>query len=394
MGSIFITRLSVDNMSVSEKRKSMRNQEEGITGFDLAAKLHLTDPDRAVLIKINGEEKDFTTPLREGDEVEFVDFDDPRGKYTFWHTSAHILAQAILRLYSNAKPTIGPPIETGFYYDFADLSISENDFPVIEAEMEKVIKENYQPSRVVYKDKREAKNAFVNNPFKLELIDSLEDAGEISSYALGEFVDLCRGPHIGNLGKVKAIKLMKTSAAYWRGDNTREMLTRIYGVSFPDRKMLKEYLNFLEEAKKRDHRILGNKLDLFTFFDAAPGMPVIKPHGMIIWNRLLDFWRELHRKAGYIEIKTPTMLDKSLWVTSGHWENYRENMYTLELEKAEYAIKPMNCPACMLLFKSTTHSYRALPLRIGEIGPVHRHELSGSLNGLLRVRAFHQDDAH
>lgn len=368
--------------------------DEPFTGGSLVETLNLREPHQAVAISVNGTLRDFSEPINAGDQVEIYSFEDARGKEVFWHSSAHILAQAVLRIWPDAKPTIGPALKNGFYYDFANLAVSEDDFPIIEKEIEKIVKENYRPVKTIFADKSEALKAFQNNPFKCELINDLPENSSITAYKQGEFFDLCRGPHLSNLSKVKAFKLLKTSAAYWRGDSERESLTRIYGISFPDRKQLKEHLQLLEEAKKRDHRVLGSKLRLFSFFDTAPGMPIIEPAGMAIWNALLDFWRTLHLKEGYEEIKTPIMMDSSLWQLSGHWDNYRENMYISEVDKRTYAIKPMNCPACMLYFKSKRHSYRDLPKKISEIGNVHRHELSGSMTGLLRVRTFHQDDAH
>ncbi len=361
---------------------------------DLADQLNLREPHQAVAVKINGTLKDLSTQLLEGDDVEFFDFDSKEGKELFWHSSAHILAQAILRLYPNALPTIGPAIENGFYYDFGNLTISEEDFPKIEKEAQKIIQENYKTTRIEFKSKGEAINEFSNNPFKVELINSFDDQSSITGYKQGEFFDLCRGPHLYTIGKVKAFKILKTSGAYWHGDKNNEMLTRIYGISFPSKDQLKNYLELLEEAKKRDHKILGQKLDLFSIKEFGPGMPFIHPKGMVIWNRLLEFWRTLHYSNGYQEIKTPTMLSKELWEISGHWFHYRDNMYTCEIEEKEFAIKPMNCPGCMLYYKGHLHSYRELPLRIAEIGQVHRHEFSGALNGLFRVRCFHQDDAH
>ena len=367
--------------------------QEPISGTDLVKKLNLLDPSQGLGLRINGVLKDFTETIRPGDTVEIYSFDTKEGKEIFWHTSAHILAQAILRLYPDAVPTIGPAIESGFYYDFANLHLSEKDFPVVEKEIKKIIKENFKPCRSEFVSKEVALSTFKDNPFKCELINQFED-GPITAYKQGEFFDLCRGPHLPTLGKVKAFKVMRTSAAYWKGDSNRESLTRVYGISFPDKAMLEAHLTLLEEAKKRDHRKLGAQLDLFSFLQEAPGMPLIHPKGMIIWNRLLEFWRSLHEKEGYEEIKTPIMMDQSLWEKSGHWENYRENMYISEIEKHTFAIKPMNCPAGMLFFKSQQHSYRDLPRRVGEIGLVHRDEHSGSLTGFLRVRAFHQDDAH
>lgn len=367
---------------------------EGSTGRDLAEKLNQKGPSQALAANINGKNYDLAKELKDGDTVILWSFDDPQGKEVFWHTSSHVLAQAILRLWPNAKPTIGPPIENGFYYDFADLEISDADFDKIESEMKAIVGENYKSQREVFASKEEARKSFMQNKYKCELINGTAPGEELSGYHQGEFFDLCRGPHLPSLGKIKALKLMKTSGAYWKGDSKNEMLTRIYGVSFPDRTMLKEYLLHLEEAKKRDHRILGAQLELFSLKDEAVGMPFIYPKGMIIWNALTTFLRERLRKAGYVEIKTPTLLSRELWELSGHWQNYRENMFTSEVEKHDYAIKPMNCPGCMLYYKSGLHSYRELPLRIAEIGNVHRNEPSGAISGLFRVRSFHQDDAH
>lgn len=366
----------------------------GATAKDVAEKLNMVAPHQSMAAKINGELKDLTTPLQEGDKVELIHFEEALGKEVFWHTSAHVLAQAVLRLFPQAKPTIGPPIENGFYYDFANLTLSDADFEAIENEVEKIIAENYASKRMVLKNKKEALERFKDNPYKCELIEGLKEGDEISAYTQGEFFDLCRGPHMANLGKIKAFKILKLSGAYWRGDAQREMLTRIYATAYPDRKALKEYLFLLEEAKKRDHKIIGPKLDLFSVKEEAPGMPFIHPKGMIIWNRLLDFWRAHRRKAGYVEIKTPQIMGQHLWETSGHWFHYRENMYAFHIEDRAYAIKPMNCPGCMLYYKTHTHSYREFPLRIAELGHVHRHEASGALSGLFRVRSFHQDDSH
>jgi len=369
------------------------NLPEGSSAKDLAEKLNMRNPNQSLAAKINGKLRDLNTKLNEGDEVILVHFEDPEGKEIFWHTSAHVLAQAILRLFPNAKPTIGPPIENGFYYDFADLTISDADFAAIEKEVEKIVGENYIAERHLLQGKKDAIERFKQNKYKCELIEGFED-GEITAYSQGEFFDLCRGPHLPNLGKIKAFKILKTSGAYWKGDSNREMLTRIYAISYPDRKALKDYLFLLEEAKKRDHKVLGPKLDLFSIHEEAPGMPFIHPKGMIVWNRLIDMWRKMHTKAGYVEIKTPQIMGQELWETSGHWFHYRENMYAFNIEERHFAIKPMNCPGCMLYYRSHTHSYRELPLRVAELGHVHRHEASGALSGLFRVRSFHQDDAH
>jgi len=366
---------------------------EGANAKDLAEKLNLRGPHESLAVEIGDTVYDLTTTLKEGDTVQLLHFEDPKGKEVFWHSSAHVLAQAILRLWPNAKPTIGPAIDAGFYYDFANLTVSEEDFTKIEEEVQKIIDENYQPKRSEFSSREEALACFKNNEYKSELIAGFPE-GTISAYKQGEFLDLCRGPHLPNLGKIKAFKILKTSGAYWKADATKEMLTRIYGISFPDRKQLKDYLFLLEEAKKRDHKILGPKLGLFSIHEEAPGMPFIHPKGMIVWNNLIDFWRELHREADYIEIKTPQLMGQQLWEISGHWEHYRQNMYYFSIEERQFAIKPMNCPGCMLYYKTQTHSYRELPLRIAELGHVHRHEASGALSGLFRVRSFHQDDAH
>lgn len=381
-------------MKIFLKDHSQKEISDSSTAKDLADLLHLKGPEQAVAVQINGKNVDLSTPLKEGDHVIFYNFEEPLGKEVFWHTSAHILAQAVLRLWPEAKPTIGPPIENGFYYDFANLHISDSDFEAIEKEMQAIIQENYQSNREVIPSKEEAFRLFADNPYKCELIRDFPEDALLTGYRQGEFFDLCRGPHLFNLGKVKALKVLKTAGAYWRGNSENEMLTRIYAITFPDRKMLKEYLYQLEEAKKRDHKIIGPKLDLFSLKEEAPGMPFIHPKGLIIWNQLVAYVRECLAKKGYIEIKTPTMMTRELWEISGHWCNYRQNMFTSHVEERDFAIKPMNCPGCMLYYKSHTHSYRELPLRVGEIGNVHRFEPSGSLSGLFRVRSFHQDDAH
>jgi len=381
-------------MHIRTNNKKELELPAGSTAKDVAEKLNMRDPHQSIAAKINGVIRDLSTPLVDGDEVILIHFEEPEGKEVFWHTSAHVLAQAILRLFPQAQPTIGPPIENGFYYDFANLTLSETDFDAIEKEVQKIVGENYVSERHVLKNKKEALEQFKNNPYKRELIEGFKEGDGITAYSQGEFYDLCRGPHMASLGKIKAFKVLKVSGAYWKGDSHREMLTRIYAISYPDRKQLKDYLFLLEEAKKRDHKILGPRLDLFSVKEEAPGMPFIHPKGMIVWNHLLEFWRTLHKKAGYVEIKTPQLMTQQLWETSGHWFHYRENMYAFAIEDRHYAIKPMNCPGCMLYYKSHTHSYREFPLRIAEVGHVHRHEASGALSGLFRVRSFHQDDAH
>lgn len=381
-------------MRITLKDLSTLELPEGSTAKDLADKLHLNGPNQALGAAINGVTKDLATPLRDGDKVVIWNFEDPEGREIFWHTSAHVLAQAILRLWPDAKPTIGPPIENGFYYDFGNLTISDEDFEKIEKEMQAIVAENYVSKREVFPSKDAALKAFAENKYKVELINSFAPGDELSGYRQGEFFDLCRGPHLFSLGKIKALKVMKTAGAYWRGDSNNEMLTRIYAITYPDRKLLKDYLHQLEEAKKRDHKVIGPRLDLFSLKEEAPGMPFIHPKGMIVWNKLTGFVREKLEKNGYVEIKTPSLMTRELWERSGHWSNYRQNMFTSEIEKRDFAIKPMNCPGGMLYYLSHNHSYRELPLRVAEIGNVHRYEPSGSLSGLFRVRSFHQDDAH
>ncbi len=368
---------------------------DGSSAKELAEQLNLREPHQAVAVSVNGNPCDLSHRLSDDDQVQFWNFEDKEGSEVFWHTSAHVLAQAVLRLYPEAKPTIGPPIEKGFYYDFDNLHVSEEDFPKIEKEIKKILSENLKPERCEFKDKSEALIAFGSNPYKKELIEAFPEGSLITAYRQGEFFDLCRGPHLGNLGKIKAFKILKTSGAYWRADANNAMLTRIYGISFPDRQELKDYLRMLEEAKKRDHRIVGSKLDLFSFREEAPGMPFIHPKGMVIWESLLEYWRTIHEKSGYEVIKTPQMMSRELWEQSGHWEHYQENMFTCEVADGRtFAIKPMNCPGCMIYYKTRTHSYRELPLKVAEFGHVHRHEPSGALSGLFRVQSFHQDDAH
>jgi threonyl-tRNA synthetase len=343
-------------------------------------------------MEIDGQLQDLYLTIDNDATLRLITTRDDEALDIMRHSAAHVMAQAVLRLYDTAKLTIGPVIEDGFYYDIDMDPISEDDFAKIEAEMKKIVKAKL-PIRREQIGKADALELYQEEPYKLEMIQDLPD-GTISLYRQEEFVDLCRGPHVPHTGFVKAFKLMKVSGAYWRADQSKAQLQRIYGTAYFDKKELKAHLTFLEEARKRNHRKIGEAQELFSFHDEAPGMPFFHPRGMVMWNLLLDFWREEHRRAGYVEIKTPIMLQRSLWERSGHWENYRENMYTSEVDEIEYAIKPMNCPGGMLLYKNRPHSYRELPWRVAEVGLVHRHELSGVLSGLFRVRAFHQDDAH
>ena len=313
---------------------------------------------------------------------------------TFWHTSSHILAQAIKRLYPEIKLAIGPAIENGFYYDFdTDKPFTPEMLVVIEEEMKKIIKEDHQIERFVL-PKKEALELMKDEPYKQELINELPEGEEISFYKQGEFTDLCAGPHLPSTGKVKAIKLLTTSGAYWRGSEKNKMLQRIYGISFPKASELEAYINMLEEAKKRDHKKLGKELELFMIAPEGPGFPFFLPKGMVLRNILEDYWKKIHTAAGYVEIKTPIILNEELWHRSGHWDHYKENMYTTKIDDTDFGIKPMNCPGGMIVYNSKMHSYKELPIRAGELGLVHRHEKSGQLNGLFRVRCFTQDDAH
>ena len=322
------------------------------------------------------------------------DFKNEEALNTLNHSCAHVLAQAVKHLYPQAKFWVGPVVSEGFYYDI-DLGnqvITDEDLPKIEKEMKKICKDG---KRIVREDisKAEALEMFKDDPYKLDLIEGLED-GQISCYRQGDFVDLCRGPHVETVKLCKNFKLLKHSGAYWKGDKNNKVLQRIYGVCFPTAEELQEHLDFLEEAKKRDHKKLGKELDLFMMSEYAPGMPFFLPHGMLLRNTLEQYWYEEHAKEGYQFIKTPIMMSRELWEVSGHWDNYKENMYTSEVDEREFAIKPMNCPGSMLVYKNSLHSYKDLPLRMGELGQVHRHEASGALNGLFRVRTFTQDDAH
>lgn len=329
-------------------------------------------------------------------DFKVLTFDDIEGKKVFWHTSAHLMALAIQRLFPGVKFAIGPAIDNGFYYDFdTEHRFTPDDLEIIEKEMAKIVKEGHILTRYTM-DRDEAIKHFkaLDEKYKVDLIENFPENEEISFYDLGEFVDLCRGPHLYDISNIKAIKLLSIAGAYWRGDENNEMLQRIYGITFPKKSMLDEYLFKLEEAKKRDHRKLGKELDLFSMHEEGPGFPFFHSKGMIIRNEIEDFWREEHIKDGYGEIKTPQILSKSLWLQSGHWDHYKENMYFTEIDEQEYAIKPMNCPGSILLYKNDLHSYRDLPIRMAELGLVHRHELSGALHGLMRVRCFTQDDAH
>ena len=362
------------------------------TGLDVARRISEGLAQNCIAMELDGTIVDLNSDINKDARVRLITTRDKEAFEILRHSAAHVMAQAIMHIYKNAKLTIGPVVENGFYYDIDMEPVSEDDFPKIEAEIKKIIKAKIQFKRKVV-TKSEALELYRNEPYKLELISELQD-GMISIYEQGDFTDLCRGPHLPHTGFIKAVKLMKVSGAYWRADQTNAQLQRIYGTAFFSKKELNNYLHFLEEARKRNHRKIGMALDLFSFHEEAPGMPFFHPKGMEVWNALIDYWRLEHKAAGYVETKTPIMLNRSLWEKSGHWENYRENMYTSIVDDTEYAIKPMNCPGGMLLYDIKPHSYKDLPIRAAEIGLVHRHELSGVLSGLFRVRAFHQDDAH
>lgn len=333
--------------------------------------------------------------LKDGEIME-GSFEQKEVQEAFWHTSAHILAQAVKRLYPNVKCGIGPAIENGFYYDFDfDFPFGEEHLAAVEEEMKKIVKESL--SLQVKEMSREDALSFMEKmqePYKIEMIQGLPEGEKISFYSQGDYVEFCAGPHISNTCQVKAIKLLSVAGAYWRGNEKNPVLTRIYGISFPKASQLSQHLEMLEEAKKRDHRKLGKELGLFAMMEEGPGLPFFLPKGLILKNLLIDYWRKIHDREGYVEISTPIMLNKHLWETSGHWDNYRENMYTTVVDEEEFAIKPMSCPGGMLVYKSQPHSYRDLPMRVGELGIVHRNEKSGTLHGLMRARCFQQDDAH
>ena len=346
--------------------------------------------------ELNGEVVDLRTVVDKDSHLNILTFDDEKGAGAFRHTTSHIMAQAIKRLYPNIKLAIGPSIADGFYYDVdSETPLTTDDLEKIEKEMKKIVKEDLPITRYT-KSRADAIAYFKekNEPYKVELIEDLPEDAQISFYQQGEFVDLCAGPHLMSTKPVKAFKLTSLAGAYWRGSEKNKMLTRIYGTSFTKKADLEAYITRMEEAKKRDHRKLGKQLGLFMLRDEGPGFPFFLPNGMILKNTLLDYWREIHRKAGYVEISTPIMLSRHLWETSGHWDHYKENMYTTVIDDTDFAIKPMNCPGGILVYQSEPRSYRDLPLRMGELGLVHRHEKSGQLHGLMRVRCFTQDDAH
>ncbi|WP_294148951.1 threonine--tRNA ligase [uncultured Selenomonas sp.] len=385
-------------LNITLKDGAVREVAEGTSIADFVKSVSNSLAKKVLAAKLDGKTVDLATPLEKDAKVEFLTFEDADGRWALRHTGSHILAQALKRLYKNenVKLAIGPAIDNGFYYDIdMDRQLSDSDLANIEKEMKKIVKENLPLVRKeVSRD--EALKLFegLGESYKVELINDLPKDALITLYTQGEFTDLCAGPHVASTGKVKALKLMSIAGAYWRGDEHNKMLQRIYGTAFEKQADLDAYLHMLEEAKKRDHRKLGKQLDLFSLHEEGPGFPFFHPNGMIIRNELINYWREVHRRYGYQEIKTPMILNRKLWETSGHWAHYKDNMYFTKIDGEDYAVKPMNCPGGMLVYKTQQRSYRDLPLRLGELGLVHRHEKSGELHGLFRVRNFTQDDAH
>lgn len=383
-------------MKITFPNGDIKEFEQGVELLDVAKSISEGLARVVVGAVVNGKLSGLQEKVNEDAEVRFVKLDEEEGKEVFWHTSSHLMAAAIQELYPGTLFAIGPAIDNGFYYDIdSEHQFVPEDLEAIEKKMKEIAKEGHLVTKKVV-SRQEALKLFEERKdiYKVELINDLPEDEIISIYELGDFLDLCRGPHLYDTKKIKAIKLTSIAGAYWRGDEKNKMLQRIYGITFEKQKELDEYLEMLEEAKKRDHRKLGKELELFMLKDEGPGFPFYLPKGMIIKNELEEYWRELHIREGYGEIKTPLIMNKQLWLTSGHWDHYKENMYFTNIDEGEYAIKPMNCPGSMLVYNSKPHSYRDLPLKLCELGFVHRHELSGALHGLFRVRAFTQDDAH
>ncbi len=383
-------------MKITLKDGSVMELANGMAVIDIAKEISEGLARVATSAKVNGELVDLRTVVDSDAELEILTFDSEDGKGAFNHTASHIMAQAVKRLYLDTKLAIGPSIANGFYYDLdRETPFVAEDLEKIEAEMKKIVKEGLALERST-KSREDAIAYFKekDEPYKVELVEDLPEGEEISFYSQGEFTDLCAGPHLMSTKAVKAFKLTSLAGAYWRGDEKNKMLTRIYGVAYPKKAQLEEYLHMMEEAKKRDHRKLGKELGLFMMAEEGPGFPFFLPKGMVLKNTLLDYWRELHKKNGYVEISTPIILSRHLWENSGHWDHYKDNMYATVIDGEDYAVKPMNCPGGMLVYKAEPHSYKDLPLRAAEIGLVHRHEKSGQLHGLMRVRCFNQDDAH
>jgi threonyl-tRNA synthetase len=383
-------------IKVTLKDGSERTYQPGITVKEIAEDISAGLARVALAAKIKGKVVDLNTVVNEDVDLEILTFDSEEGQAVYRHSTSHVLAEAVQRLFPGTKLAIGPAIKDGYYYDFdSDHKFSPEDLEKIEAEMNKIIKEDRPFVRFeLSRDEAIKKFTESGEQYKVELINDLPEDAVISCYSQGDWTDLCAGPHVASTGKLKAVKLMNLAGAYWRGDEKNKMLQRIYGTSFPKKTLLDEHLNRLEEAKRRDHRKLGQELDLFSIQEEGPGFPFFHPKGMILRNELENFWRMEHKKRGYHEIKTPIILNRSLWEQSGHWDHYQENMYFTKIDDIDFAVKPMNCPGSILVYNTKLHSYRELPIRMGELGLVHRHELSGALHGLMRVRCFTQDDAH
>ena len=383
-------------LKITLKDGAVLEVEKGSSILEIAKQISEGLARNATCGEVDGKVKDLRYELQEDCNLVIHTFqeEDLEGKKAYWHTTSHIMAQAVKRLFPDAKLAIGPSIEEGFYYDFdVEKPFTDEDKAKIEEEMKKIIKEDIKIERFSL-PKKEALELMKNEPYKQELINDLPEGEEISFYQQGDFTDLCAGPHVMSTGKIKTVKILSSSGAYWRGSEKNKMLQRIYAISFPKASLLQEYLDLLEEAKKRDHKKLGKELELFMIAPEGPGFPFFLPKGMVLRNVLEDFWRKIHTEHGYVEIKTPMILNEELWHRSGHWDHYKENMYTTQIDDTDYGIKPMNCPGGMIVYKNSMHSYRDLPIRAGELGLVHRHEKSGELNGLFRVRCFTQDDAH
>ena len=382
----------MQNITITLPDGSKREYAQGITGLEIAASIGKRLAADSLAIKVNGKLKDVFVPINEDASISIITWKDKEGIEVFRHSSAHLLAQAVLRLFPSAKPTIGPVVEEGFYYDFDfERPFTPEDLLKIEEEMGKIVESDFKVERHEL-SKEDALKKFAHNPYKVELINEFNEPS--SAYSQGEFLDLCRGPHIPRTGLIKGFKLLKVAGAYWRGDAKNKQLQRIYGISFPEKKLLDAHLTLLEEAKKRDHRELGKRLDLFSFDEISPGAPFFHPKGTIIYNELLSFMREEYQKRGYKEVITPLIYDKSLWETSGHWQHYNENMFFVKMDNKDASLKPMNCPSHCIIYKKGFKSYRDLPLRIADFAVLHRNELKGVLGGLTRVRKFQQDDAH
>ena len=383
-------------MHIGRKNGDKLSVEQNATAMDAAHAVSEGLARAAVAAKVNGKLVDLSHVLSEGDALEIVTLKDKEGLEVYRHTCAHVLAQALKTIYPTCKLAIGPVIDNGYYYDVDfKTPITMEDFAKVEAEMKKIIKSNLPIERFTLpREEAIALMSKYHETYKVELIQDLPKGEEISFYRQGAFIDLCRGPHLPSTGKIKAFRLVSIAGAYWRGDEKRKMLTRIYGTAFAKKEEMDEYFEMLEEAKKRDHIKLGKEMKLFALLPEGKGFPFFLPNGMVLKNILIDYWRQIHRREGYVEVQTPIILNRSLWETSGHWDHYKENMYTTKIDGEDCAIKPMNCPGGLLVYKLHPHSYKDLPIRMGELGIVHRHEKSGQLHGLMRVRCFTQDDAH